>query len=383
MKNLTNGQEKEIHSAPFTPHFAMLFVLQALMFTTSACSNKENASTSEVQTHIPVRQLAGNRFGGFDPGMTVSAATTFYPSLPGYFESCPDSPTGRCAGSIAKASGFYTISAGEDQSPQSCLINSGEQGNMYPHNPVNPNVKCPYYFYWRKKLGHSIARFSIDSLSFPHFNTKNLSMALQQNIPNGEHSYGGLNFHDDKLTPKIKDIAAITFDFRTKLCADPRGNSDAANELSHVTTYFGFISQRHGIKKEFALNLFDRAVLRSAPPGFRVPFPRRMETENDIGGPAHMNDSIHVNAKAFGLVDSGLNYDIDGTPNCSKRIEEVAWKSVHIDVPRLLQEAIAAGKLPAHALEDAKLTHVLMLGMEHWGRLHTQSELRAYTIRLK
>lgn len=162
----------------------------------------------------------------------------------------------------------------------------------------------------------------IDSIPFSSSKTVNLSIALQQNVSTGDDSYPGLDFLSNKLSPKILDIKSISFEFRTKFCADPRGNSDKANEMSHATTYFGFYSQKLNFGKEIAINLFDRAVLRDVKKDFRVPFPVRIEAESEIGGLPHMSNTFHVNGKAFGFVPRELDYDYDHSPDCSTPIEQ-------------------------------------------------------------
>ena len=49
---------------------------------------------------------------GFDPGTTRRLAAGAFPSSPNYWESCPDSPTGRCHGTLRAGSGFYTLGGG-------------------------------------------------------------------------------------------------------------------------------------------------------------------------------------------------------------------------------------------------------------------------------
>lgn len=46
---------------------------------------------------------------GFDPGLNTALAASLYPGGKHYKEYCPDSPTGRCYGTIPNAGGFYTI----------------------------------------------------------------------------------------------------------------------------------------------------------------------------------------------------------------------------------------------------------------------------------
>ena len=158
---------------------------------------------------------AASDVAGFDPGTTRRLAASAFPHSPHYWESCPDSPIGRCHGTLPAGSGFYTLGGGSTNA--SCRINGGNASQWSP-NAANPGVPCPYKFSWQDTdTATVIARAEVDSRDFVSGETPNLYVGLQENIV-VPPVYGGIAIGNATVCPRITEIDHITFKMRAKRC---------------------------------------------------------------------------------------------------------------------------------------------------------------------
>lgn len=146
---------------------------------------------------------------GFDPGMNVALAASTNPNNPKrYVESCPDSPTGKCYGTIQPGGGFYT------------LPNDADSDSYWEMT----KTAFEDMFEWKRDgNGDLIAQLTIDSRNFPTPWTPNLYTGLQLNLPI-RNSYAGMDYNNRNWTVPSSSIKKADLQFRAVVC--PNANDD-------------------------------------------------------------------------------------------------------------------------------------------------------------
>ena len=287
----------------------------AMLVTTFGLGMALGDSNSPVAPVAPVAPA----HAGFDPGTTQRLAAGAFPSSPNYWDSCPDSPTGRCHGTLRAGSGFYTLGGGSTNA--SCRIN-GMNASRWTPNAANPGVPCPYKFSWHdtdtapRGGGGVIARAEVDSRGFVSGETPNLYVGLQENIV-VPPVYGGIALGNSTMCPLIADVDRIAFKMRSKRCYG--AGVPKPSGFGRVAAYFKLwnVALHRGVSVSVDVFTF----LDGRPWSPTLPI-RRPVPFLDGGG------AWHIDGAAWGFVPNGSAPLLDTTPDCSTNMAAAPWLEV-------------------------------------------------------
>ena len=298
---------------------------------------------------------------GFDSGLMIRRAAYTDSTSADYFESCPDSPTGKCLGTIQPGGGFYNLSI---DGGYKCLINAST---------------CPYSFQWRTDPETRQPSAFIRMNTFNSPNPWWQYFGLQENVPAG--IYGGIDWNNLQHTPKITDINEVHFKFRTRTCWTPF-NSDN-NRYGRYVYYLSWWNESLQKFQQVGINLQTFADVRD---NITLPFTAVASTEAEMNSdictgpnPDPRCDSLlkyitHINGAYFGIVNS-TDSSLDVTPTCSERLSSKPWMTVHFKLQPILTQLIQMGKIDPAILAEARYNSGIITGTETWGHVLTEVEV--------
>ncbi|MFA6094904.1 MAG: peptidoglycan-binding protein [Candidatus Paceibacterota bacterium] len=314
---------------------------------------------------------------GFDPKFTQQLINTGTPKGPYYYESCPDSPTGKCFPDKKPGSGFYTLFYDDTQ----CALNSAE---LYDSVGENLGVPCPFYFQWKKEGDKSVGYVAVDSRKFKSASTKNLYIGIQENASYGsvesknpmEGIYGGLDLRNINHSPFISNVESIDMDMRAKICYSEKETNVYVRLASYIGWFKSGTETYLERSQDLSLNVFTH--IKGPYPSF---FPNPVAHGKDLGEGLNYN-TLHVDGKAY-VKASSDPFLKDTTRDCSKKLSTQPWVSVKIPFAEMATDLINKGYLKKDVFNASRYSGGIVAGIEAWGKAKTELEVKNYRINLK
>lgn len=302
---------------------------------------------------------------GFDPGLNKALAASLYPHGGRYVEFCPDSPTGRCYGSLPSGSGFYTLPV---------EVQYGYLADL-------PPALWQDFFQWKREDGELIAELVIDSRNPQYFATAtpNLYNGLQLNLPIGD-TYAGHTLSNPTVAPLAERVDHAALEFRAKTCA-------AANAPYFFTLHyyadFWSTFYRSGATLAFNYGLFWND--ETPPALFRPSFTSQADLMRRLGLPEAeaqpYETTFFINAPRYGLQalpvkDAGLLHD--PTPDCSLPLEAQPWRRIEFPIASFLR--VLRYRSLIRSLDTYQYAGGIIAGIEQWGRARTVLQIRRHRL---
>ena len=307
--------------------------------------------------------MAGNI--GLDPGMTKALAASLYPNDPHYIEFCPDSPTGKCFGTIPNEGGFYTLPV---------EIQTGYLADL-------PKEATDGFFKWKRENGELIAELTIDTTNtkyFPSAVTSNFYNGLQINIPIGNY-YAGNNFSNPIWSPTASKIEGAELEFRVKTCHHQ--NDDYSFTL-HYYADFWSTSLQNGLTLAFNYGIYQ--TWEELPDLFKSAFISQGQYMRDNGwneADAKIYDTTFIiDSHRYGYLPTPQQsvVFVDTTQNCSMVLETQQWKKLHAPIKHWLEMLSFRNKIGDP--NNYKYIGGVIAGIEQWGRAKTILQVRRHRL---
>jgi hypothetical protein len=310
-----------------------------------------------------------------------------------YTEFCPDSPTGKCHGTLKSGDRFYTLAANmsgvsvptaEDKTQ--CRIDSRE--------PVLTSVgipaPCPFEFAWKSTAkGRPLSAVAVDTTEFPTTTSAYAYFGLQENVgtPMGHLAagrpspeiYAGIPAAEtDTYRPEVTTIERLDLDVRAKLCL---GKFADDSHYGRIAVYVLWYDSVTGKGRELSIDLM---AYKSVPPGTDVPlleyFFEEGEWYHKRGGPPPNPDRWvgHIDGPMWGVVPPALKLQRDTSKDCSGKL---TGAPVHMEIPigEILRRLVREGHMDPELL-SGRYVGALVNGVETWGRGRLESELSGFTL---
>lgn len=351
----------------------------------------------------------GAEKGGFDPGMNVARAATFFLDDPNFFQTCPDASdgSGLCyrsdgAGNnlgLQSGGGFYTLATDGN----SCQINSGEPSTP---NSGNSNVPCPFYFDWKfDSSGKPISHLEQDTRGYKSWTTPNTYNGIQVNTPLGPNTYGGLEntIHegDSAMTPFFDTVQSARFDLRAAFCDGSRASDP--DRIVRLTYYFTAVNPHFNNPQGYATTEFSIDIIKSvrhSDPYAAVitdPVNRFVFFEDHsvdwTGSPLLVANqktadlTVHVDASKFEIISNEAIQNAlfqDRTADCSQStLSASSWIEFEIPIRDIVASLVQQGFVSSERLAGAWYFGGMMSGIEAWGRGKTTVEIRDHKLLLR
>ena len=349
-------------------------------------------AASSAPVRAPATTAAKLVRTGMDPGMTRRLAATLYPLSRSYTEHCPDSPSGRCRGTLRSGDRFYTLAANMS-GPTVPLSEDKTQCRIGSREPVLTSsgpAACPYHFAWKRTAaGSPLASVVIDTTGFPSTQSAYAYFGLQENVgtPMGHLAtgrpsseiYAGLPAAEtDEFRPLVRDIERLDVDIRGRLCL---GRHAADAHYGRIAVYVLWYDSASGQGRELSIDLMS---YKAVPPGTDVPlgeyFYEEQEWYHRRGGPPPNPARWvgHIDGPLWGVVPPALKLQRDRTLACSRPL---TGPPVHVEIPigKVLRRLVAEGHMKP-ALLSGRYVGALVNGVESWGRGQLESEVSGFTL---
>jgi hypothetical protein len=307
-----------------------------------------------LSTQLVVAQAAEL---GWDAGMKKALAASLLPGHAQYQEACPDSPTGRCFGTIQKGGGFYTLPI---------EVNTADS-MAYSKN----------YFQWVRQEGELIARLEVDSRDYPNPMTPNFYVGLQRNIPIG-NTYAGLDFNDPVAAPKSSLIDNASLEFRAVIC--PRAPAEDYFLTLHYYSDGWSIPDQQGYSLAFnygfSWSLSDYPVIFKDALMSQGAFMRTIGySENES---ALYDTTIAIDAHRYGMLPMPSNNSAV-TVSCTADINTLPFKKVTFDIGKFLGLLKLKGIINNN--DHYRYAGGIIAGIEAWGRVKVTLDVRRHIMR--
>ena len=306
----------------------LLLLVLAVLVTSPACAT--DASTVRAATSKPAAAPPLVRTG-MDPGMTRRLAATLYPVSRSYTEFCPDSPSGKCNGTLKSGDRFYTLAANMS-GPTIPMSEDKTQCRIGTRELVLTNngpTACPYHFAWKRTAaGRPLASVSIDTTGFPTTQDAYAYFGLQENVgtamghlatgrPSGEIYAGIPAAETDAFRPRVADLERLDVDIRGRLCL---GRHAADANYGRIAVYVLWYDSVTGKGRELSIDLM---TYKAVPKGTDVPLGEYFFEEqawyHKRGGPAPSAARWvgHIDGPMWGVVPKALQLQRDTTKELS------------------------------------------------------------------
>lgn len=337
-------------------------------------TSSSNNSPLQDQTLLPIETFVPT---GFDPGLKKRLAASYRHNST-FFESCPDSPTGLCYGTLNPGNGFYTLPGNSldtpsDLSRRSCRINSGE---LFQPTSEQALVPCHLYFAWESDLGSrdTVARLEVNTIPYRNAATLNNYNGLQLNLPIGD-SYGGIDFNREDMTPFLETLEKAEFEYRGKVCYGDKSSDKI--QFGRIVYYASFwnSSRQNGFTLAFDYGNYYQNPQNSLIPDY-------VQRESDISGDTTnvgQRNTFYINSYQYGIVPESDGPVMDATTNCSISMNQVPWKKVKIPLKSTVKNLIRIGYIDPSLLSGTKYAGGTIAGVETWGRSQTIIEVKNHS----
>jgi hypothetical protein len=341
-------------------------------FSTGSNPTNNPPGISDIESFVPT---------GFDPGLKKRLASGYIRDSK-YFEDCPDSPTGQCYNTLNPGSGFYTLPGNQadamaNPSLGSCKVNSGEI--FKPVLSASNSEICPFYFKWGRYLQTPFAEIKIDTIPYTQASTINNYHGLHTTLPIG-NLYGGLNFDDENMTPKIDQLETIEFNAQGKICY---GNKKQDGyQFGRYVYYLGFwnVSLNKGFTVAFDYMVYFNSRQTG---GLKIDYIQR---QSDFPGSPQTEDlrnTFYVNGYQYGISNpNGGPFApvIDTSIDCSQSMDNDPWFKVRLPIKSTIQNLLSQGFLSQDLVQNAKYTGSIIAGVETWGRSQAIVRVRNHSL---
>lgn len=299
---------------------------------------------------------------GFDPGMNKALAASLHPdNLARYSETCPDSSSGKCYGTILAGGGFYTL--------------------PYDADPLRPDMNGVYSdketFEWKRDSENNlIAQVTLDIRSYHSSSTPSVYAGLQLNIPIG-NSYAGLDFSNPLWAVPSNTIDRAKLEFRAVVC--PRENDPYFLTLHYYSDGWS-VEKQNGYS--LAFNYAFSWNTPETPDIFKegVMSQGQFMREWGIGTEADArlyDTTIAIDSHRYGMLPMPSNNSAI-TVSCTANIESLPFKKVTFNIGQWLN--ILEFKEIIHPLDSYKYSGGIIAGVELWGRAKVVIQVKDHTM---
>jgi hypothetical protein len=298
---------------------------------------------------------------GFDPGMNKALAASMEPTTGRYQEYCPDSPTGRCYGTLAAGSGFYTIPLDIDP-----IEVWNDTKDAFTH-----------YFQWKRDAkGKLIAELQIDTRYYRSQSTPSFYAGLQENIPIGKQ-YAGISIYNPLFSPNSKTIDHASLEYRAVVC--PQNNDPYFLTLHYYSD--GWSLQRqdgYSLAFNYAYSwntgttplIFESALTTQG---------KYMREHGFTESAARIYDTTFwIDSHRYGMLPMPSNNSAI-TVSCTKDIESIPFQSVTFNIQKFL--TILSAKNIIYPVEEYQYSGGIIAGVEMWGRAKVTIQVKNHTMR--